>query len=205
MKKLLTFLLTSTLFLLASFSGKKDNVKFWSEKTSISNAIDFEKSLTKKIDFLEMNVSLSKSIYPLVDKYKIAKPIIVQRDQKGFLPLFVEYFYSEPDSIIRYISYDWEKERYGNFFKKQDMWKEESKKLKEYNSEYERIKSTLIDQLGKPITQDKQPQKTESTNSGRGDYFSRNTIWETEEYYSKLNMIFESMTYRIRWYYYWKK
>ena len=200
----MTLLLTLTFLFLASFSGKKDEVKIWTEQTTIDKAIDFENSLNKKIEFLEMNVSLSKSIYPLVDKYKIAKPIIVQREQTGFLPLYSEYFYSEPDSIIRYISYDWEKEKYGNFFKKQEMWKAESKKLKEYNSEYERIKATLIEQLGEPTTQDKEPQKTEST-SGRGDYLSRNTVWETDDHYSKLNMIFESMTYRIRWYYYWKK
>ncbi|TCC88177.1 hypothetical protein EZ428_20870 [Pedobacter frigiditerrae] len=204
MKKLNILILMFTLLIFASFRVENDEVKIWTQQTTTNKAIDFEKSISKKIKYLEMNVSLSKSIYPLVDKYKIAKPIIIQRHQTGFLPLYTEYFYSEPDSIIRYISYDWEKEKYGNFFKKQEIWKEESKKLKEYNSEYEKIKSTLIVQLGEPTTQDTEPQKTEST-SGRGYYLSRNTVWETDEYYSKLNMIFESMTYRIRWYYYWKK
>ena len=204
MRKFTTLILTLTFFILASFSGKKNQMKIWTEQSTIDKAIEFEKSLSKKIKFLKMNVSLSKSIYPLIDKYKIAKPIIVQREQTGFLPLYTEYFYSESDSTIRYISYEWEREKYGNFFKKQEIWKEESKKLREYNSEYERIKNALIEQLGKPTTQDKEPQKTESK-SGRGDYLSRNTVWETDEYYSKLNLIFESMTYRIRWYYYWKK
>lgn len=204
MKTSATLLLILTLVILTSSIGKNEEVKIWTQQTTIDEAINFEKSLNKKIKFLKMNVSLSRSIFPLIDKYKIAKPIIVQREQAGFLPLYAEYFYSEPDSIIRYISYDWEKEKYGNFFKKQEIWKDESKKLKEYNSEYEKIKSVLIKHLGEPSTQDKEPQKTESV-SGRGDYLSRNTVWETEEHYSKLNMIFESMTYRIRWYYYWKK
>lgn len=197
-------LLTSTLFILASFSKVNDDVKIWTKQTNINKAIDFEKSISNKLEYLNMNVSLSKSIYPLIDKYRIAKPIIIQRQQAGFLPLYAEYFYSEPDSIVRYINYDWEKGKYGNFFKKQEIWKEESVKLNEYNSEYEKIKTTLMIQLGKPTTQDTEPQKTEST-SGRGAYLSRNTVWETENYYSKLNLIFESMTYRIRWQYYWKK
>lgn len=204
MKKLNILILTLILFILASFSGGNDEVKIWTKQATINQAIDFEKSISEKIENLEMNVSLSKSIYPLVDIYKIAKPVIIKRQQTGFLPIYAEYFYSEADSIIRFISYDWEKEKYGNFFKKQEIWKEESKKLKEYNSEYDKIKTTLIVQLGKPTTQDTEPQKTEST-SGKGDYLSRNTVWETDDYYSKLNMIFESMTYRIRWHYYWKK
>ncbi|KAB1066063.1 hypothetical protein [Salibacter halophilus] len=200
----MTLLLTFTFLLLARFSGKKDEVKIWTEQTTVDKAIDFENSLSKQIEVLDKNVSLSKSIYPLVDKYKLAKPIIIQREQTGFLPLYAEYFYSESDSIIRYISYDWEREKYGNYFKKQEIWEVESKKLKQYNSEYEKIKSTLIEQLGEPTNQDTEPQKTEST-SGRGDYLTRSTVWETDNHYSKLTMIFESMTYRIRWYYYWKK
>ena len=80
----------------------------------------------------------------------------------------------------------------------------ESTKLDGYNQEYEKIKAELILKFGQPNEQDTKPQTTEST-SGRGDYLSRNTVWETEEFYAKLNMIFESMTYRIRLNYYWKK
>ncbi|MFN0291206.1 hypothetical protein [Pedobacter helvus] len=83
------------------------------------------------------------------------------------------------------------------------MWREESEKLTEYNAEYENIKATFINQLGKPITQDDKPKIVKST-SRRGDYLSRKTVWETNEHYSVLTMIFESMTYRIRWNYYWK-
>ena len=204
MRKSITLLLTLTFIFLASFSGREEEIKIWTEQTTIDKAIDFENSLGEKIEHLEIKISLSKSIYPLVDKYKIAQPIIVQRKQTGFLPLNVEYFYSEPDSIIRYVSYDWEKEMYVNFMEKQKTWKVESKKLKEYNAEYEKIKATLIEELGQPTTQDKEPQKTKST-SERGDYLTRNTVWETDDYYSNLNLIFESMTYRIRCYYYWKK
>ena len=204
MRKFNIPILTLALLILAGFSGENNELKIWTQQTKVNNAIDFEKSINKKISSLEMNVSLSKSIYPLVDTYRLANPVIIQRRKTGFLPLYAEYFYSEPDSIIRYISYDWEKDKYGNFFKKQEIWNGQSKKLKEYNSEYEKIKSNLIVQLGEPTTHDTEPQKTESS-SGKDDYLSRNTVWETDNYYSKFNMIFEATTYRIRWYYYWKK
>ena len=71
------------------------------------------------------------------------------------------------------------KKNYGNFFKKKEVWKEEATKLKEYNTAYERIKKSLIGQLGKPLSQDSEPNKTEST-SGSGNYLSRNTVWETD-------------------------
>lgn len=187
-----------------SFSANTEKDEIWTEQCKIQKVIDYEKALSSKSEFLEMNVTLSRSIYPLSDQYKTAKPIIVKREQTGFLPLYAEYFYSESDSILRFISYDWERDKYGNFFKKQEIWNEESKKLKKYNREYERIKSNLVTQFGKPTIEDKEPKKVKST-SDRGDYLTRNTNWETESYHAELSLIFESMTYRIRMNYYWKK
>ena len=178
--------------------------EIWTEKSNIEKVIRFEKSLSSEFEILENKVSLSKSVFPLLNDYKIANPFIVKRKQTGFLPIYAEYFFSEQDSILRYVSYDWERDRYGNFFKKQEIWKEESTKLDSYNQEYERIKSELIMKFGEPIEQDSKPKTTKST-SGRGDYLSRNTVWETDEFQAELNMIFESMTYRIRLNYYWKK
>lgn len=203
MNKTNTLVLTLTLFILVSFNKGHDALKFWTEQTTVNKAIDFEKSINNKLVFIEINSMLSKDYFPFVDNYKMAMPVMIQRPQSGFLPLHTEYFFSEPDSVLRFIIYDWEKEKFGNFFKKKELWKKESKKLKAYNAEYKKIKAALIAQLGKPKTQDRKPQNTKS-NSGGPDYLSRNTVWETELYYSKLDLIFESMTYRIRWHYYWK-
>jgi hypothetical protein len=82
------------------------------------------------------------------------------------------------------------------------MWKEESKKSHIYNSEYERIKKVLLNQLGTPVSTDT---TAKTVSSDRGKYFERNTLWETEELHAELNMIFESMTYRVRLTIYWKK
>lgn len=202
MKIAFILLLISSLTYLG-FSNYNKALEFWTKQETFDKAIDFEKSLNRRAKRISMNVSLSESVYPLINKYKIAQPIIIERKKAGFLPMYAEYFYSEGDSVLRYISYDWQRDKYGNLFKKQAIWKEESKKLKEYNAEYEIIKAALASKLGKPKSQDSEPQTVKST-AGRGDYLSRKTVWETEEYYSVLTMIFESMTYRIRWNYYWK-
>lgn len=183
---------------------QSNKIEIWTKQTKINKVLVFEKSLNKGNEILDQNVSLSKSVFPLFDQYNIAKPLIVKRKPTGFLPVYAEYFFSEKDSIIRYVSYNWERDRYGNYFKKQEIWKEECQKLKQYNLEYEKIKLELINKFGLPIEQDSKPITTEST-SGRGNYLARNTVWETDNFHAKLNMIFESMTYRIRLNYYWKK
>ena len=53
------------------------------------------------------------------------------------------------------------------------------------------------------MEQDSQPQEVKSED-GRPSYLLRNTIWESDERFMKLNMIFGASTYRIRLYYYWK-
>jgi hypothetical protein len=176
--------------------------KIFTKQVKISEVIAFEKEINPSPKFLSQNVSLSKDYYPLADKYQVTNPIIVQRDPLVYLPVYAEYYYTPTDSILRLASYDWEKDRYGNFFDKQKMWKEESQKFDVYNKEYERIKSVLLTQLGTPTSTDTQAKEI---SSDRGKYFTRETLWETNDVYAKLNMIFESMTYRIRLTIYWKK
>lgn len=176
--------------------------KIWTKQTKFSEVISFEKEINANAKLLSQNISLSRNYYPLADKYQVVNPIIVQREPLEYLPVYAEYFYTPGDSILRLISYNWEKGRHANFFDKQKMWKEEAKKFDTYNSEYERIKKNLLTQLGTPTSTDTAA-KTE--NSDNGKYFTRNTLWETEDVYAKLNMIFESMTYRVRLTIYWKK
>lgn len=196
-KIIATILITNFLNFNASFGQEK----IWTKQTKISEVIAFEKEINPNAKFLSQNVSLSKEYYPFVDKYKIANPIIVQRESLEYLPIYAEYFFSQPDSVLRLASYDWEKDRYGNFFEKQKIWKQEGEKLKIYNKEYDRIQKILLDQLGIPNTIDKKEKEVSSEN---GTYLTRNTLWETKEVHAELNMIFASTTYRIRLTLYWK-
>ena len=209
-KTIFNLVITFSILHLSSLSisqttmSQKSELEIWTKQTKVQEAIDFEKSINTKYEKLEQSVSLSKSIYPLLDKYKLAQPFISKRVKTGFLEVYAEYFYSQSDSTLRFVSYNWERDQFGNFFKKQEIWKEESGKLREYNSEYEKIKADLIIKFGKPFKQDSKPQTIKGT-SGRRDYLSRKTIWQNEEYYAELSMIFETITYRIRLDYYWIK
>ena len=184
-------------------TSKKLNI--WTKQSNIDEVKKFESELNPDSKFLDMNVSLSESIFPTVKEFDMANPLIAPRGKTDFLPIYAEYFYSKPDSILRYVSYEWENNRYGNFNDKKKSWENESTKLDEYDAEYNRIKFLLIEQFGLPKEQDVGPLKELSDHDiGGPNYYSRNTIWETNMRYMKLNMIFGGSTYRIRLYYYWK-
>jgi len=175
--------------------------RIWTKQSEISEVIAFEKEINPEAKFLSKNVQIFKDYYPLADKYIVTNPIIIQRKALVYLPIYAEYFYTPEDSVLRLASYDWEKDRFANFFDKQKLWEEECKKFPTYNKEYERIKSMLIREFGIPTNTDTKAKEVESE---RGKYLARETLWETESVYSKLNMIFESKTYRIRLTIYWK-
>jgi hypothetical protein len=194
-----TLLLIITIFSLTAAFGQE---KIWTKQTKLSEIILFEKEINTTPKFLNQSISLSQDYYPLFDTYHVTNPLIIQRAPVGYLPLYAQYFYTPQDSILRLVSYDWEIDEFGNFFDKQKIWEKESKKLDKYNSEYERVKNILVHQLGTPTTTDS---KAKTETSERGKYFTRETIWETEDIHGALNMIFESMTYRVRLTLYWKK
>jgi hypothetical protein len=173
---------------------------FWLKKGNMKEVVAFEKSLKPRVNFLKMNVSLSESVFPFLKKYKIGNPIIAQRKENFGLPLYTSYFFSE-DSILRFTSYDWEIDMYGNFFDKQKIWKAEREKLKFYNSEYERIRALLTLQLGKPSLTDDGPNLVEEDGS---KYLTRDSKWENEDYKAELTLVFEASTFRIRLNHYWK-
>jgi len=81
----------------------------WTKQRKISEVIDFEKKLDPDAKFLSHNVSLSKEYYPLAGRYQTVNPVIVQRKAVGALPVYAEYFYTPKDSLLRLVSYDWEK------------------------------------------------------------------------------------------------
>ena len=191
-----------TLITLLNFTRTFGQEVIWTKQTKISEVIAFEKKINPKVEFLAQNVSLSKEYYPLADKYKVTNPVTVKRESLGHLPIYAEYFYTAADSILRFVSYDWERGRYDNFFDKQKIWKEERGKFEDYNKEYERIKRILVAQFGLPKSTDKSAKTISSEGS---NYLNRNTLWETDHVHAELNMIFAETTYRVRLTLYWKK
>ncbi|NRF37561.1 hypothetical protein [Pedobacter foliorum] len=189
------------LFTLLSFTKAFAQEKIWTKQTKISKVIAFEKKVNPKSKFLNQEVFVSKEYYPLAEKYVVANPIIVQRVAQYDLPIYAEYYFTPGDSILRLISYNWEKGRYGDLADLQKTWKEENTKFDVYGKEYERIKKMLISQFGKATTADA---SAKTVNSEESSYLERNTLWETENMHLELNMIFAQHTHRIRMTLYWK-
>ncbi len=173
----------------------------WFEQTKVGQAIAFERSLLKNVIFLDQNIGLGKGFYPLTDKYQVGNPVIAKRLRNNSLPLYVEYFFTPKDSVIRLVSYDWEKDKFGNLFDKQKIWESEVDSLDLYNGTYEEVLSTLTKKFGSPTVTDKSPKLNQSD---RGDYLTRKSAWDLDNMYIELSMVFESMTYRVRMDYYWK-
>jgi len=174
----------------------------WTKQRKISEVIDFEKKLDPDAKFLSKNVWLSKEYYPLADHYKTVNPVIVQRKSLAVLPVYAEYFYTPKDSLLRLVSYDWEKGRYADLKDMLESRKEQAGKSEVYFKEYERIRQQLIKSFGKPDQADEQPK---TVNDEGQKYLNQNTLWETDDYHADLNLIFSAGTQRIRLTLYWKK
>ena len=110
----LKLLLTGAASLAFSISFAQERI--WTKQSKISEVIAFEKEINPDAKFLSQHVSLSMDYYPLADKYQVTNPVIVQREALEYLPVYAEYFYTPADSMLRLVSYDWERDRYGNFF-----------------------------------------------------------------------------------------
>jgi hypothetical protein len=199
--KLLTILSIALLSL--SLVKTDSNEDIWTKQSHVKEIIAYESQLDPYSKFIDHNISLSLNSIPELKKYKVTKPIIVQRQTTEYLPLYTHYYFTESDSIVRYISYNWELELYGNLFKKIELFKKEKDKIKIYNKEYKRIKKDLIKKFGKPKSEDSTPKETSSKNDDE-IYLSRLTEWENDKYYSKLSLIFASAAYKIEMTYYWK-
>lgn len=178
--------------------------ELWFRSSHISNVMDFERSLNTNLEILEQKVSLSEESYPFLADFKFENSFIVKREPVAYLPLYADYHFTEKDSIVRFISYDWEIEKFGNLFNKLEIFKSEKQKFKLYNNEYERIKKLISKKLGTPKEEDKKAQ-TKKSKSGREDYLTRNTSWVNYNTNVSLNMIFAPMTYRIRANVFWNE
>ena len=175
--------------------------EFWMHQTKIDEVLKFEKAIKENFEILEQKVLLSPSVFPKVEEMDIEFPFIVKREG-GFLPLYAEYYFTKDDSIIQYISYNWEHERFGSYQAVSALWNKEKFKLSQYDSAYEKIKEYLISELLIPKKEDKELVKR--LYGGNTEYFSKETLWENEDFESKLTLLFGNQTFRIRWVYYWK-
>ncbi|RKO68390.1 hypothetical protein D7322_27305 [Sphingobacterium puteale] len=179
--------------------------KLWVNQTKVNEAMKFESQLNPDAKFLNPNIFMSSDYYPYLEKHPLLNPVVVERSALDYLPLSVEYFFSEKDSLLRIVSCDWEVNRYNNKSMQElaKDWKDENKQLDIYNKEYERIKKNMIQTFGQTSADDQEPKSVQSS-WGSGTYLSRKTVWDNKDLHAQLDLIFSDNTHRIRLTYYWK-
>lgn len=144
---------------------------------------------------------LTGEYYPYYKQHKLSLPLIIQRQpiDSGFLPLTPEYFFSENDSIVRAILYDWEFDNYNFNGGSKEIRNED---LNYYQKEYERIKKNLLTEFSTPVYSD--TSAVENTSDRGKKFLTKTTIFDTDLYYASLYMIYGSSTHRIRFNFFWK-
>ncbi|MDR3007273.1 MAG: hypothetical protein LBV59_05025 [Sphingobacterium sp.] len=178
--------------------------KLWVNQTKVNDAMKFESQLNPEAKFFNQNISMSSDYYPYLEKYPLQNPVVVQRSAVNYLPLSVEYFFSEKDSLLRIVSFDWEVNRHNKSIQELAKgWKDENKKLDIYNKEYERIKKNMIQIFGSANSDDQEPKSVKSP-WGSDTYLSRKTVWDNVDLHAQLDLIFADNTHRVRLTYYWK-
>jgi len=196
------FIVLFTSFSISCFGQERKSTLIIFEQKNVNEVIRLEKEIDNQYEIISQNVILSEQIFPLLKDYNIGKPLLIKRTAE-FLPIYINYFYSMNDSLVRFINYDWERGKYDNFRDKQKIWGEEKGKLEGYNLKYEALKLILKEALGDPNIQDQKPRISKSQ-FGNKDFYIRETNWETDEFVANLNLTFASKTYRIRYNIYWK-
>ena len=192
------------LFLITLSGSTFGQEKLWVNQTKVNDAMKFESQLNPEAKFFNQNISMSSDYYPYLEKYPLQNPVVVQRSAVNYLPLTVEYFFSEKDSLLRIVSFDWEVNRYNKSIQELAKgWKDENKKLDIYNKEYERIKKNLIQIFGSVTSDDQKPIRVKSP-WGSDTYLSRKTVWANVDLHAQLDLIFADNTHRVRLTYYWK-
>lgn len=178
--------------------------KLWVNQTKVNDAMKFESQLNPEAKFFNQNISMSSDYYPYLEKYPLQNPVVVQRSAVNYLPLSVEYFFSEKDSLLRIVSFNWEVNRHNKSIQELAKgWKDENKKLDIYNKEYERIKKNMIQIFGSANSDDQEPKSVKSP-WGSDTYLSRKTVWDNVDLHAQLDLIFADNTHRVRLTYYWK-
>lgn len=180
---------------------------FLVQQADINTIKDLEENLNGNRQELRTPIYLASDFLPESQSLLLSPyPLIFTRSDVDFKPapkVDVYYFYSEKDSTLKLITYNWDAGKIGSDLK--DVKKRKNGSLKEFEVKYELIQNQLIDILGKPVESDLISKKIQKENFG--EWWERSAIWEKEQAVVELKMIFtednEYDTKRIRVKVYW--
>ncbi len=171
------------------------------KQISPKQAILQESSLGSKLFEQKVPVTLSKEIFPKVEAYKVGQPLSYFRAIPDTLPLEVEYYFTESDSLVHVIIFNYERGKDEHPLARFKWIEEESHKIQSYNAIFNRVSEELRTVFGNPSKLDDQPYEVDPDSNH--SYFRREGRWDTKNVHVYLYMIFGSATYRIRTILYW--
>ncbi|PHS62819.1 MAG: hypothetical protein COB12_10405 [Flavobacterium sp.] len=205
MKKILLIIL---IVLFQNTFAQSDFFHF--DQIKVNESLEIENKHNSTEYFPKYTISISKDYFPNATDYELAQPKVYNRPENiDFIPVQVEYFYTNKDSIVRLIVYNWDtksKASHLRDFLKQEN--DESERFDEYNKEYDSIAKRISKYIGEP---EKNQGKIEKKNEeGYGESYSRRILWKTEKCNVELILIWAERkgilgTYRIRTKIYWNK
>jgi hypothetical protein len=169
--------------LLIPLHGISQTTSFAYQRKSIGEIDSAETFLRSKKQTFNFKISVSPDYLPGLNTSNLANPISYQRITQD-LSLKVQYFYSAPDSITRFVEYSWD----GN--------KNNRKKLlKLFEENKITISGHLATSKGTII---------KAWDSGQNMWNGRTITWENNDVFIKQFLIFGGINYRVRVLILWK-
>lgn len=128
-----------------------------------------------------------KSFYMMQSRYELdPTPVVFQRQPEGFEPTpTVKYFYSLPDSTVRVVTYEWDRDASADL---EEPEPEPTERLGEYNAQYEKLRAELVRELGDPEA----AQELREQRGSSGLYWSRSDEWRTNDHEVSMELAFSS-------------
>lgn len=172
-----------------SNSYEEDLTNFNFEQNDVQNVVQLESSLNSTRIETETKYTLSNSLFPYASKTQLAQPLIFQRKAISLIPLQVDYYFEENDSIIKCVLYNWS----GNYpYQKVSDLNDDG-----YRNKYKAILTNLKSKLGSPLSQS--GDLTQDTNE---EFHAK---WEKDKITATLRMYLSLTTKRIRLTIYWNE
>ena len=168
---------------------QEDLTEFNFVQSDIRKKLKYESTLNSIKIETKTEYTLSNSLFPKASKSELAQPVIFQRKHISLIPLEIDYYFGEKDSIVKCVLYNWD----GNYpYPKVTGLNDDG-----YRNKYKAILANLRTRLGAPSSQN-----GDFSKYTEGEF---ETIWKTNEITITLRIYLSITTKRIRCTTYWNQ
>jgi hypothetical protein len=161
---------------------------FTFDKVAINKIPSIESRHNSKTKNIDTPIFIANDYLP--GNYNISPfPLIFSRKDESFSPVTeteVVYYFSEPDSVLRLITYTWDTKKIGDSF--QDIDSANDADIDSFLEKFEKIKSEISSSLGHPIENSSDLNSIEDENFGR--WKEKTAKWQKDNTVVDLKLIF---------------